>query len=443
MTLEEKVVAYLDGSLGEEESAELLHRLSASPDKRAVLEEHLRLTNMLSLGRKPFSVPAAAERELVSRLPFLGHAFSETPRAVPFFAKPMTLIASAAAVLAVVGGLWWNADRDVATQQNAPVAAAQNSPAPATPNARIDVKSGGNTKDVSSTNDVHASKEMRNANNVASSQPMSHATKHERTLKDNVVHSATISTPQISAPQNEGAAPLASNASDESSPAISAAPLKDAAIPIPSGHSLRTLHEIAFGAPAKVHPFSVGVSSMASGYYFPTLDASTNSALGMDPQITADYDITEWFSIGLEAGYTEFGNVTNNYVFAPSLDGTQYSQLSYVTNVAPTHTGYVRTSLHFTVDPMADFPIRFGASGGYAFQGTSAPCAALSAGVARTVSDDLTLDLDFVLSGIWSAQVDQMGASATGLIGITHQDTRSTAPFTSAFGLRAGIRYRP
>ena len=39
MTLEENVLAYLDGSLGDAESAELLHTLSASPDKRAVLDE--------------------------------------------------------------------------------------------------------------------------------------------------------------------------------------------------------------------------------------------------------------------------------------------------------------------------------------------------------------------------------------------------------------------
>jgi hypothetical protein len=418
MTLEENVLAYLDGSLGEEESAELLHTLSVSPEKRALLEEHLRMTNMLSLGRKPFAVPAAAERELIARLPFL----ADIPRPVPFYAKPMALAASAAAVLAVIGGLWWNANRI-----DAPIATKllANSEAPVVQNGNRDIR------DFKDTRDLKAN------------QPTTHAVKREHAVKQHVAVPAE-STPSI---QNEVAVPLeasASNAiaSNDPAGAISEALLKASDIPTPSVHSPRTLHEVAFGVPDRLRPFSVGVSSMASGYYLPSLNGGVNSSFGLDPQLNISYDITQWFAFGLEAGYTQFGNVTNSYKFAP-LDGTAYSELAYQTQVVPTSTGYVRAALHFTVDPTADYPIRFGAAGGYAFNNTSDPCAAVSAGVTRTLSDDLSLDLDMVLSGLWSTQVDQSPTNITGITGIVHRDTRSQAPFTSAFGLRAGIRYRP
>src|SRR5579872_2985598 len=72
MIVEDKILEYLDGSLGESESAELLETLSVSPEKRALLEEHLRLKDLLALGRKPFSVPIETERELARRIPILG-----------------------------------------------------------------------------------------------------------------------------------------------------------------------------------------------------------------------------------------------------------------------------------------------------------------------------------------------------------------------------------
>jgi hypothetical protein len=450
MTLEENVLAYLDGSLGEAESAELLHTLSVSPDKRAVLEEHLRLSGVLKLGRKPFAVPAAAERELAARLPFLADA----SRIVPFYAKPAVLVTSAAAILAVVGGLWWNASRDVTpVHSNAPIAARQH--ASGTLAASEQVAANVANTNVAPSNDIAANVPNAFVNsgarrdgarattsNTGSSESVSHELTHTREVNNDIASAAHRSVEEA-AVADHSTATMQSNSSDESVPTISAAAVTAAVIRIPAVAAPRTLHEIAFGVPDRLRPLSIGASAMASGYYFPSLDGSAQSSSGMDPQFTISYDITQWFAFGLEAGYTQFGKVTNHYELAPAFDGTEYSQLSYKTGVDGTSTGYARAVLHFTVDPTSDYPVHFGAAGGYAFEGTSAPCAAVSAGISRTLRDDLSLDLDMVLSGLWSTQVDQAGPNVAGVTGIKYNSAQSQAPFTSAFGLRAGIRYRP
>ncbi len=71
MLLEDKILAYLDGTLDDESRAELLHSLSVSPEKRALLEEHLRLREMMSLGQKPLTVPLDVEQTLAGKLPML------------------------------------------------------------------------------------------------------------------------------------------------------------------------------------------------------------------------------------------------------------------------------------------------------------------------------------------------------------------------------------
>src|SRR5437660_1285826 len=69
MKTEEKILDYMDGTLSESESGELLHSLSVSPEKRVVLEQHIRLRELTSLAQKPFAVPQALESEMAERFP--------------------------------------------------------------------------------------------------------------------------------------------------------------------------------------------------------------------------------------------------------------------------------------------------------------------------------------------------------------------------------------
>jgi hypothetical protein len=189
-----------------------------------------------------------------------------------------------------------------------------------------------------------------------------------------------------------------------------------------------------------LRPLSIGASSMGASYSW----SAINNDVNVDPQITVDYDISDWLALGVEAGYTQFGKLHSSAIPISNYDGTAYTQITYSNRIETESTPYVRASTHFTLNAAASYPIRLGLSGGYAFEGEAQPTAALSAGIARTISEDFTLDLDMVLSGVWSSAVAVNPIVAMqGITGIIY-DNRETQPkFTSAFGLRAGIRYRP
>src|SRR6476659_8717239 len=69
MNTEEKILDYMDGTLSENESGELLHSLSVSPEKRVVLEQHIKLRELTGLAQKPLAVPQALESSMAERFP--------------------------------------------------------------------------------------------------------------------------------------------------------------------------------------------------------------------------------------------------------------------------------------------------------------------------------------------------------------------------------------
>jgi hypothetical protein len=69
MKTEETILNYMDGTLGEDESAELLHQLSVSPENRVVLEQHIKLRELISLAQKPVAVPQVLEAGMAERFP--------------------------------------------------------------------------------------------------------------------------------------------------------------------------------------------------------------------------------------------------------------------------------------------------------------------------------------------------------------------------------------
>jgi len=94
--VEDAIIAYLDGTLDERSSEELLHLLSVSPEKRALMEEHLKMREMISLGQKPISVPLSLEQQLAERLPVLGR---EVPYLTPITPSIVSTSASETGVL--------------------------------------------------------------------------------------------------------------------------------------------------------------------------------------------------------------------------------------------------------------------------------------------------------------------------------------------------------
>ena len=68
MTLNERILDFLDGSLPGEDEAELLHTLSVSPEKRGMLRGFMEQRTLLTRDAKSLSVPYETERRLWARM---------------------------------------------------------------------------------------------------------------------------------------------------------------------------------------------------------------------------------------------------------------------------------------------------------------------------------------------------------------------------------------
>ena len=68
MTLNERLLDFLDGTLGADDEAELLHTLSVSPEKRELLRQFMKGDALLARDRQALQVPYEAERALWAKL---------------------------------------------------------------------------------------------------------------------------------------------------------------------------------------------------------------------------------------------------------------------------------------------------------------------------------------------------------------------------------------
>jgi hypothetical protein len=104
LPIEDTIISYFDGRLSDDESAELMHRVSISPEIRTVFREHKMLREMSAAAARNVSVRPEAESALFTRLAALER--EEKVVAPIFQAKPagfaMRRMTLAAALLAVV-----------------------------------------------------------------------------------------------------------------------------------------------------------------------------------------------------------------------------------------------------------------------------------------------------------------------------------------------------
>ncbi|HET6400447.1 MAG TPA: hypothetical protein VFH95_03525 [Candidatus Kapabacteria bacterium] len=175
MTLNERILDFLDGSLPADEEAELLHTLSVSPEKRGVLRDFMEQRALFAHDGKTLSVPYEAEQRLWTRLDmiahdqvmpaeeFAGEASRTEPVLLPveapeggFFASTIRGARTMASALTLFAGIGigYFAGTHTTTASN-PLAKASSSPAPTVSAASTITTFRGNRRIVHSTS--HAS----------------------------------------------------------------------------------------------------------------------------------------------------------------------------------------------------------------------------------------------------------------------------------------------
>ncbi len=124
--ISESLQQFLDGSLSGDQEAELLHRLSVSPERREVLRSYMKQSAIISADRNAIVVPYSAEQKLWAAI----GAMSPVVTAVPVTTSVATSTAmlgssvwrmSAVAVVAILlglssGYLLWSGNNSLQTQ---------------------------------------------------------------------------------------------------------------------------------------------------------------------------------------------------------------------------------------------------------------------------------------------------------------------------------------
>jgi len=116
MTLNERILDFLDGSLPADDEAELLHTLSVSPEKRSLMRGFMEQRALLERDSKALTVPYSAEQRLWSRLDLLmpveQAASNVAPVLLPvgtqtagFLARALTASSAAFATLTLLAGI--------------------------------------------------------------------------------------------------------------------------------------------------------------------------------------------------------------------------------------------------------------------------------------------------------------------------------------------------
>ena len=454
MIVEDKILEYLDGSLGERESAELLETLAANPEKRALLEEHLRLKDLLTLGRKPFQVPLATEQALAERIPILGRANRFSPFGIArgmrdwigarmIGARAIGAAMGAGALVVLIGLGWYGH----ATQETTPAKTSTLAPSNVAPSAVSPSNVASTPSNVASapSNVGMAPANITNvpsANGFAGGRAGVGTQARERvSIAGNAGHAVReASVPLDEASATSGTVPKAPAEAAYSISSVPEGSLRTPAMEIPNGHIAQTMREIAMGPPREMSRFSAGASLILDESFAPSVSTGPSGAFSKPiGDATLDYDLSSSFAIGLDLGEASSATITNSLSrMNAQNDLTRIAESSVITSQTIVD---ILATAHFTLFAESELPVRFGIGAGEAFG--AGPVVDATAGISPTIAPDLTLDLSAIASRVWTNGNPQvLTPAASGITGIVGGQSSARSLYTTAFGIRAGLRMR-
>ena len=428
--VEDRILEYLDGSLSDGESAELLETLSVSPEKRTLLEEHLRLKDLLALGRKPFTVPIETERSLAERIPILGNVEGES---APLFgrfaaarswigARTLRLAGGAVALLLVLAVGWYSLDR----VGNSP-AFAGGSIAPLSHSGhgatQLNVAANAlpqNSRDIPSTSALHSADPR-----------LAHRFFRSGGVEKNL---ASLNTPSAAAASSDVAE------KGDLIPSVAPVPvIQEPARVVPHGQVAHTMSELLLPEPAGISPISVGASFVLNQLFLPVASGASHSITAPTGDVTLDYDLSPSLAVGLDAG-TAQGSALNSAQTFTQTPTSNYSRLTENPLLTNQMFYDLLLTAHFTLFPESEYQIRMGAAGGDAFG--AGPVAEASAGISRVLAPNLVFDLTAIVARMWTngnPSAFTRGSSG-GVVGIVGQQVATTSLYSTSFGVSAGVR---
>jgi trimeric autotransporter adhesin len=459
MIYEDKILDYLDGALGDKDSAELMHQLSVSPERRVILEQHLQLKNAISDARKPVSVPASIEANLAERLPIIanynrelsGAALIGTSARAPIFGR----VAAGIAVLLLLGTTAYfgvirngndNSDQSTTstTISNSNSNTASSSDVTPTPQSTVTT----NTLSSSSNSTIQATTSgsvtnvpTRSSGGSASRQHLSASSQDLNSAAvPPTAHSEQVQTEKLiqqEVPAAETTQLQTISVIDD----LRTEPM--AALSYIGERSNNTLMHALLEQSSSV-PFALRADySLGSGLnQVRETDASITTRTAYNLSLGLDYIMSPSFAIGIEAGQTDVARVEETATVTEDKDlGITRVIISHDIR---THAEYnVRAIFRYTFNPYdrghIDGNIGFGVASG---ENTSS---LVSVGVTFTSSltDAISLTVGPTWTGMFTKSTSAAAVTADGPVAYSVSDQAASTLFTPSFMVKAGLRIKP
>ena len=449
-TFEENILAYLDGSLGGADRDEVLHAVSISPEKRALLDAHLRLGDLFTIVQKPISAPLQVQRDLASKVPVLAVK-------LPYLAEPAvgrrSLMAPwivIATVALILGGVWFGFDRSLRVQQpSASLFASQSAPMPQT------VPS---IKSFSAMNPTTGNGTPED-NNFTSSK-ISGSSLHKKGIP---VRSELPSSPASVIPNdrpNRDAAPampadsIAQNSSPHLDENISSLAISQPTIAFhnsriaPVGYDIEKNEEHY----SPFHFFVAGQTryvtkpkELSSHVIDSGIGVTNNRFLPAGIEIGVDYELSPWLSAGLRGGSAAFLQL-QPFPYSVSVPGYPYlTQHITDASVNSTMAYWSGLALSYELNPQDQLHFAASVIGGAAFIAGLSPMGMLELSGGYELSSLLSLrgSVSVDYSQVKPGSLPPSSGTSSHALGIINQGPGTGTLATTALGFSVGIFYHP
>jgi hypothetical protein len=471
MKYEEKILEFLDGSLSDSESAELLHALSVSPEKRVILEQHIQLKDIITSAQKPIAVPSEIEQAMSRKFPIIptytnevmtGSSIVERSVIKSFFQK-RTVRYGAAALLLLAFSTYF-----AVSSRNSNVGDGSGGPE-AVKNAPIVHSTDGSEMKVtpvepsaySSTSITTASSAVKNEtviNNTA------HRASHTTTNPKVITNTNLSQNNKVIGVDTDKEAVLPESSNTVNANANDVSHLTEIAL-ISSVSTPRTdpspsIARNSIGQPNYKDPFfkqsepsnfplSLRVEGVLGNAYFRVNEGGSVQSTRIEtrPLLGADLIVSPYFSIGVEGSSAGIAKVVPSQIYKAEENITR----SVTSNtIEATDDYYARAMFRYTINPYDMFRVETSIGGGVAFDGTTTPLVASSVAVTTSVSKWLGFSAGIAFAGTFSevsspvtSGVEHTQNKEMPIGYITESAPASTTLFSPSLTLRAGFRIKP
>lgn len=464
--LEERIMAYFDGSLDKASSSKLLADVSTNVESRALFHSHEVLNRVIAAARVPLEAPMEVKRGIVERIPGLvafipgllggAHAIpvlTQSANPILAFLSKIPLstaisVGTSAVVLTTAGVIVKNKlDDNAASEAKSRAAVVRQYEAPQTSVAPYAPLATSNATTVAPSATAKATTSKSNLSDLADRTDRTIRIAKTNTPLANRAAEPVAATPSALPVK---AIPAASQVQPPAPPEDNAPALRTVAptsIPTAMAHfpgsrpSVLSRMPVEFGEGIMVRPFfSVGIKQSlvsVSGEVSEKLDRSNPQSSPFDIRGGLDFLLSDSWAIRAQGGWSSFAEQVMR-----SGQDLSYSLPAYIqySTVNAMWAGWATVGAAYSFD-IGEHPFTASAGGGLALLTHSAPMLDLGLSTEFDLSSQFSLRPSLIYQAVWTKLEDQRSGVPQGSA-IFFDRTLPPLSVSSTIGLNVGLIFR-